>query len=1076
MPTLRLSLVSAALCLSVGLRAFGQPSLPERVSADFPNTAANAAFHHYAVPAMSENQRLPHAYPDDGVAGGAVAIVAARDEYEPGSFLVWGTRDLGKVAFSLTPFRTAEGEVFPAEDLDLKVVKVWYQNRNAWFSYFGDTGFKLVPELLLNDEDLIRVDEGKTANYARLKGADGAVREYWLNPPRHFDRRVLRLPWYSTERFHCMRPDFDDAETLQLVAVGLHRFKQFMLTAHVRRETKPGLYRGAVRVGEYGEISVAIRVLDFVLPAPKCYASPEKDFLVSSYSYIGQENIADLNGYDFALARRQLVAVLKNQVAHNQTMHMVRGNADSLAFDCIEAMREAGMRMDVFQAGVAPVGPAGEESRARARRVADEFDRRYGHHNVFVGYGDEPGAAWLEKARPVYEDYQRAGLRFFIAGHDQVFHKAGYLYDWHNTATDPSEGWVARRWNALQNGNRVAWYAQQHVGSEDPAFNRRQNGLTAYLSGYTALCNYAHHLGPYNDDSTTYRPMVYAYGCAGGVIDTLQWEGFREGVDDIRYATLMTDLARKAQVSADIRVRYLGGQAMQMLAALDVKSFDQDACRGEMIRFIEALRPHVAGYAAESDWRVLPESDRRAAKARLDEGLARDLAVAREGFAKATRPNQTNDVHRKVAETYAKYFRFAEAGDYLGSVGLWADGARYYDNLPGERGKRARLKALQETSGRDRSRLDAFWNLLPDDPGLADEFDAVVLSGIREGDTNAVKAALNAVFRELGTRRTCFWNERFAAFAEVYERALTAAVRVGLPVPAVVAKNAFEAYLSLGDSAKAVQAAQTGLKDPAAKPAERYHLSLAALLGGLTAAEPVAFRAEAVAFLKREGKDVPTKERLEALDAVSFFNTTYPTFGRRRLEATDGARDYRIETRFFDNRIVTYLFLSWRTWAAKIPHDRSVWDFESLRWRRDGNRCWNGLESIHGRSTWGELEFRLTRRQRNRILKPLIGWARAGFLAEKRCGWWDGIFSHWKDSAVGDPEFYEAELKPLLEKLESACGRVRADADDGELEGLEREILSKWLDVSFEVQRLRVRWLVRRQIEESTEKAVKEEK
>lgn len=299
---------------------------------------------------------------------------------------------------------------------------------------------------------------------------------------------------------------------------------------------------------------------------------------------------------------------------------------------------------------------------------------------------------------------------------------------------------------------------------------------------------------------------------------------------------------------------------------------------------------------------------------------------------------------------------------------------------------------------------------------------------------------------------------------------------VGLPVPAVVAKNAFEAYLSLGDSAKAVQAAQTGLKDPAAKPAERYHLSLAALLGGLTAAEPVAFRAEAVAFLKREGKDVPTKERLEALDAVSFFNTTYPTFGRRRLEATDGARDYRIETRFFDNRIVTYLFLSWRTWAAKIPHDRSVWDFESLRWRRDGNRCWNGLESIHGRSTWGELEFRLTRRQRNRILKPLIGWARAGFLAEKRCGWWDGIFSHWKDSAVDDPEFYEAELKPLLEKLESACGRVRADADDGELEGLEREILSKWLDVSFEVQRLRTRWLVRRQIEESTEKAVKEEK
>ena len=132
-----------------------------------------AAVTHWAVPAMSEMMRLPDKMPEDGVKGGTVTIIAAKDEYEPGSFVVRSDEDLGKVEFTLSEFRSDADVLFPADALDLKFVKVWYQNRNAWFSYFGDTGFKLCPELLVNDEDLIRVDAEKAANYARLVGADG---------------------------------------------------------------------------------------------------------------------------------------------------------------------------------------------------------------------------------------------------------------------------------------------------------------------------------------------------------------------------------------------------------------------------------------------------------------------------------------------------------------------------------------------------------------------------------------------------------------------------------------------------------------------------------------------------------------------------------------------------------------------------------------------------------------------------------------------------------------------------------------------------------------------------------------
>ena len=146
--------------------------------------AADAPFVWWAVPPLSDIQRLPDVEPTDVPAGGVVRVRLARGEYEPGSFVVKAGSDLGKVAFSLGAFKNEKGEVFPAKQLDLKVIEVWYQNRNAWFCYFGDTGFKLCPELLLNDEDLIRVDEKKEANYARLTAPDGKVTERWINPPR----------------------------------------------------------------------------------------------------------------------------------------------------------------------------------------------------------------------------------------------------------------------------------------------------------------------------------------------------------------------------------------------------------------------------------------------------------------------------------------------------------------------------------------------------------------------------------------------------------------------------------------------------------------------------------------------------------------------------------------------------------------------------------------------------------------------------------------------------------------------------------------------------------------------------
>ena len=310
---------------------------------------------HYAVPAMSEYQRLADTYPLDGSFQSPVRIIAAGDEYEPGSFVVYPLENLGKVEFRLTPFKNKDGKVFDSANLDLKVIKVWYQNGNGWYSYFGDTGLKLTPELLLNDEDLIEVDTENEQNYARVTEKDGSVSKVWLTPPLEFDKRHDH--WREVRVFQPMKEHFQDAETLQPVTLNRGEFKQFFLTVHVPANTSAGLYSGNVEMirngGKIGEIPVTIRVLPYNLPAPKTYYDVNKDFLTASYSYISLAMIAEENGGDYVLAEKQLEAVLRNQAEHNQKMHWVgRSAPGTYEFDLtVDTMKKVGMMTDPLISG-----------------------------------------------------------------------------------------------------------------------------------------------------------------------------------------------------------------------------------------------------------------------------------------------------------------------------------------------------------------------------------------------------------------------------------------------------------------------------------------------------------------------------------------------------------------------------------------------------------------------------------------------------------------------------------------------------------------------------------------------------
>jgi hypothetical protein len=553
-----------------------------RVADDVKNGSlpADAFFAYYAVPAISPVMRLPDAYPTDGRLGGLVGIVMAQDQYETASFQVYAFKNVGEVSLKVSALRSADGSTLPAENLDLKVVKVWYQNGNAWLSYFADPGLKLVPELLLHDENLIRVDTQKEANYARVKTAQG-TQEVWISAPQKID-----------VGFDPYQDGFADAKTLQPVQLAAGQFKQFVLTAHATSDTKPGLYRGNIAVTAAGEkpqaIPVAIRVLPFSLPLPKTNYDINKDFVVTLYSVWPTLD----------LDHKAFLPALKNMRAHNLLQVGPDVGYDTPAAEAekqVRLMKEAGfLTRPIMDAGSLPWVKHDFDGLMQMKRVTrkyrDFYAKEFGHTDVVVRQGDERGAAWLVDQRPVWRVVHQQGLMSGLATNTKnSFPTSGYTMDWRPIATTPGDAEAANKWAQIGSGY-TGFYANQHNGSENPTFVRRQHGLLGYLSNFDMVDNYQFAYGPWNDrEWTLYKPMVLAYPISDGLVDTLAWEGFRSGIDDIRYATRLRQLANAAIASGDLDRVEAGRKVRQWFAMMDGNAVDLNQTRMEMIEKIEEL-------------------------------------------------------------------------------------------------------------------------------------------------------------------------------------------------------------------------------------------------------------------------------------------------------------------------------------------------------------------------------------------------------------------------------------------------------------------------------------------------------
>lgn len=540
----------------------------------------------YAVNPISGQKILPDTQFIEGDLSGAIKLAACPGEIEAGSFAVHTRISIASLKVEITDLQNGPSRI-PATNIDIKSVKCWYQGGTAWADINQNKTKTLVPELLLHDDSLVRVDPVKKENHLKINGADGE-KHLWISNPNEPASKEKTL----STREYAMR----DSAALLPIDIPADASKQFWITVKVPAQIPPGIYAGKIRLsnpqGCKQDIDIRLRVLPFTLPPCP---------IISGMYYRGildpRHSDGSVLSYIFK-SEDQMKIDLENMRAHgvtNPTIHQSIANKELLG-RVLRLRAEAGMdNRTLYYLGFTtgnPTTPKDLEALKNKVKEVIEFAKTRGAEEVYFYGIDEAKDEKLASQREAWKAVHDAGGKILVAGQKEKNFKAmGDIQDLLVCAFAPLKE-EAARWHSA--GHKIFNYANPQIGAENPEIYRRNYGLLLWKCDYDGAMDYAyqHAAGNiWNDfDDATYRDHVFAYPTIDGVIDTIAWEGYREGIDDLRYLSALQGAIKTGKQSRDEKLRQTATQAAEYLEKLDVEKGNLDTIRSEMIDFILKLK------------------------------------------------------------------------------------------------------------------------------------------------------------------------------------------------------------------------------------------------------------------------------------------------------------------------------------------------------------------------------------------------------------------------------------------------------------------------------------------------------
>jgi hypothetical protein len=471
----------------------------------------------YGIEPVRNDLPNPETFPLPGAPLDGIELTCCRGEYEPAAVAVHALSDLANVTLTLSPF-VDEANAPVAIEGDVRVVKSWYQQP-------GGRGYVLTPELLLKDDAFIATDPEAKVNIYRDPEA-----------PRDSDR-------------------------LQPLSIPADSSRTFWITVHVPADAPAGSFTSELTVtGEAVELSVplSLRVPEWDLGSPSlrysCYyrGRPSRD-----EPGLGSDN----------LNAAQFEADLRSMLAHGITnpwmyLYPARDAEGKQDWSSVDLALEVRVRVGMTEGplvlvgnavGIAAIANADTPEKQAAtlsniRSQAKRYQELTAKHGFeqFAVYGvDEASADVLKAQEPAFDAIHELGGLICGANVDEHIDLcatgAGHIQ------SDPEMLARVHAW-----GGTLYFYNDPYGWTEEAYTWRLHYGLRAWLLGVDGVSNYAWRdarENAYNEGvEGGRRQMAFTYPTADGVIDTVQWEGFREGIDDVRYVCALEEAIARAKL------------------------------------------------------------------------------------------------------------------------------------------------------------------------------------------------------------------------------------------------------------------------------------------------------------------------------------------------------------------------------------------------------------------------------------------------------------------------------------------------------------------------------------------------
>ena len=523
-----------------------------------PIVAQAGDFPVYVTPAVTNDVLLPTSVPSSGYLSEQISLFASPGEYEPASFSIRHSQNLQDVTIQASDL-TLGGLTIPASAVDIKVVEVWYQGGNP--SRPGDVQY-LTPEILVNDDSLFDID---TVN----------------------EENILKYPYGVI-----------DTPTLQPVDIDANSLKQFWVTVQVPEHAPAGNYTGTIQIDAAGGASTTMDLQVDVQPIQL-----QQPMIDSSLYYAGTR--LDPSGlgqyasgaYVLMKSETQFRAELENMKAHGITAPMIAqdlvqnpdGSYDfALVARAMEMVQEVGFeRPSLLYIPYGYVGVGAQETPEEINEMKTwvsaivALGQSYGFNDIYFYGKDEVGGAEMLAERDAWQAVHDVGGKVWATAYTSFtpnwFDMVGDLLDLAIEGTNPA-GKKVDEMHAL--GHEIYCMRNTPVGAPIQALTTRANyGLGMWLAGYDGAIDFAYQFtngNIFDDTDGGNWDYAYAYPTTTGVLDTLQWEAYREAADDIRYLTTLLDMIEQGKACSG-NIETLALAAESWVADLDAGLTETEA-------------------------------------------------------------------------------------------------------------------------------------------------------------------------------------------------------------------------------------------------------------------------------------------------------------------------------------------------------------------------------------------------------------------------------------------------------------------------------------------------------------------